>query len=164
MSGGGHYGWNQGIDAEQWKATVKTVIARLRGQTQLRFLCHNMKEYELAAELEPDIPRLFPRTPQEYFQTLSRVRIALVNRLHAAVALAGIGIPSLAVGTDTRLLMVEATGLPFEYVKKATPEVVLGHLGRLLSNWQAERDRLLGLRQFVWNRYVEIVRAVLSVG
>ena len=44
----------------------------------------------------------------------------MCNRLHAAVALAGTrDSPLVSVGTDTRLLMVAAIGLPYRYVKDA---------------------------------------------
>ena len=161
MEKGGHYDWGQGIDTMVWENTIKAVISEISKHHQVLFLCHSQKEYELALALDPTIPRFLPKDSQEYFSMLCRAKVGLCNRLHAAIALAGIGIPSVAVGTDTRLLMVEAVGLPYLYVKEATAETLLDVLHDLLINWERERERLLMLSEQTWDQYVEVVQKAL---
>ncbi|MHC4198713.1 MAG: polysaccharide pyruvyl transferase family protein [Planctomycetota bacterium] len=157
MAGGGHYDWNQNIDAAAWRETVRTVIGKLGSRHCLAFLCHNEKEYDLALKLEPSVPRFWPRTPGAYFAAVSRAKAAICSRLHASVALAGMGIPSVAVCTDTRLLMVEPLGLPYHYVKEADPDRLEHEIEALLANRSKERERLLSLRQEAWKEYVAVV-------
>ncbi|RLA94640.1 MAG: hypothetical protein DRG83_19495 [Deltaproteobacteria bacterium] len=163
MEKGGHYDWGQNIDPTVWKNTVKVVIERIRKHYQVLFLCHDQKEYRLAFEVNPTIPRVLPKNSQEYFSMLSRVKVGLCNRLHASIALASIGIPSLAVGTDTRLLMVEAVGLPYLYVKEATVERIEEVLQHLLISREKECERLRILREQTWDEYVEVVKKTLCL-
>ncbi|MEQ1860248.1 MAG: polysaccharide pyruvyl transferase family protein [Chthoniobacteraceae bacterium] len=159
MDGGGHFDWGQGIAADDWRHTVNEVIANLRATHHVAFLCHDEKERLLAEQLWPDLPRHLPKTPQEFCSLVSRAKFALCNRLHATVAMAGCGVPSVAVGTDTRMLMVGSLGLPCHYVKQATAAVLLRDLQRLAGNREQERERLRALREATWTRYCELVGA-----
>jgi len=78
------------------------------------------------------------------------------------VALAGIGVPSIAVCTDTRLLMVEAFGLPGIYVKDATPGMLEGLAEDLLERRADEAERLAVLRRRTWDTYANLIRGVLD--
>ncbi|MEM2741436.1 MAG: hypothetical protein QXD95_04745, partial [Nitrososphaeria archaeon] len=109
--------------------------------------------------LDPTIPRLWPKNVQEYFKYFNhfKVKAALCNRIHASVALAGLGIPSIAVGADTRLLTVHALGLPCIYVKEANVSLLEDTLNNLINHHRHEKERLLALRSDVWNRYIQVV-------
>lgn len=157
MSGGGHYDWHQKVDRSAWRETVKTLIARLQIRHRLAFLCHNEVEHNLAWNLDSTIPRLWPRNTQQYFDLVSEAKVAVCNRMHACVVLAGLGIPSIAVCTDTRLLMVEALGLPCIYVKEADVDRLEEGLEKLLVHHCQERERLLVLKSETWNSYVKVV-------
>jgi polysaccharide pyruvyl transferase WcaK-like protein len=157
MSGGGHYEWDQGIDPSAWRATVTALIARLRTRHKLAFLCHNEAEYGLARELDAALPCLFPKTPQEYFSVVAEAKAALCNRMHASIGLAGLGVPSVAVCTDTRLLMVDTIGLPCVYVKEAEVNMLEQEIEKLLAQRVEESERLLALRSETFTRYVKIV-------
>jgi len=163
MEGGGHYDWGQGIDAAAWKREVLTLMARLRPRYELRFICHNEAEYRLAQDLDPVIPRLCPKTPAEFFTLVAGAQGAVCNRLHASVALAGLGVPSVAVGTDTRMLMLKEIGLPFFYVKDANAENLEATLEELLGRRRQERERLLELRRKTLLAYRGIVADALGV-
>jgi hypothetical protein len=162
MARAGHYDWNQGIDPAAWRETVKTLLTQLRMRHRLAFLCHNAAEVQLAEELDSTVPRIWPRTSQEYPALVAEAKVALCNRLHASVALASLGIPSVAVGTDTRLLMVEALGLPCLYVKQATVGRLEEELENLLRHRLREQERLLALRAKTWSEYVEVVAGALE--
>lgn len=157
MEGAGHYDWNQGIDPSSWRKTISSLIKNLKTRHRLAFLCHNELEFELAWRLDPLIPRLWPRTASEYFSLISDAKVALCNRLHASVALAGLGIPSVAVGTDTRLLMVEALNLPCFYVKEASSEKLEYRLEDLFEHRFREKEHLLSLKSETLRQYIENV-------
>ncbi|MDH5525496.1 MAG: polysaccharide pyruvyl transferase family protein [Desulfobulbaceae bacterium] len=157
MQGGGHYGWGQGIDPGGWEKTMKVLIARLGRRHKLAFLCHDEKEYALARELAPALTVLFPKTVQQYFAYVAGAKFGICNRMHASVAMAGLGIPSIAVCTDTRLLMVSELGLPVHYVKELNADLLEDETERLLSASGAERERLLALQQETWDKYLAVI-------
>lgn len=161
MSGGGHYDWEQNIDPSIWHNTIKALVCRLQKRHKLAFLCHNETEYKLAKEMEPTIPRLFPKTPQEYFSIASDAKVAVCNRMHASVGLAGMGVPSIAVGTDTRLLMVKVLGLPSFYVKETKLIQLEDEFENLLASRYKEKERLLALCSETWKSYAKAVSAVV---
>lgn len=161
MQGGGHFDFGQGINADAWEQTVTKLIERLGRRHELALLCHNETEYQLAQQLAPKLPRRWPKTPQEYFHVVSDAKAAVCNRMHASVALAGLGIPSVAVGTDTRLKMVEALGLPCFYVKDAGVDELEGQLESLLKQGDHEEERLMLLRSQTWKEYIDVVADAL---
>jgi polysaccharide pyruvyl transferase WcaK-like protein len=162
MHGGGHYDCGQGIRAEAWADVVRNLIGRLRRRHSLAFLCHDGRESDLAKGLDPGLPRLLPRNTGQYFEIVSRAKLAICNRMHASVALAGIGVPSVAVCTDTRLLMVEALGLPCLYVKDTDPNLLEGLAEDLLERSADEAERLSDLRGRTWDTYTDLVGRALE--
>ncbi|HYW08833.1 MAG TPA: polysaccharide pyruvyl transferase family protein [Longimicrobium sp.] len=162
MAGAGHYDWGQGVDADRWEATMRAVLADLKTRHRVAFLCHTQAEYELAGALDPTLARILPRSPAEYFATVSSASGAVCNRLHASVVLAGMGIPSVAIGTDTRMLMVEACGIPTLYVKDASAERVVAELEGEMARRGEVRDRFLAAGDETWDAYVTAIRAALG--
>lgn len=161
MERAAHSDWNQGVSPVCWRETVSTLVERLRCRYRVEFLCHNTAELRLAGEVFPDIPRHQPNNPEDYFELASDAMAAVCNRLHASVALAGIGIPSVAVGTDTRLLMVQSIGLPAFYVKDVSANVLESILEGLIARQSQEAQRLLELRARVFRLYVDAMHFAL---
>jgi hypothetical protein len=162
MPGAGHFEWRQGIDEREWMETARSLVKRLSARHRVAFICHDMREYAAAERVNPDLPRFMPRTPEEYFSLVRASKAAVCNRLHAAVALASVGIPSVSVGTDTRLLMVAAIGLPYRYVKDVDAESLEDTIETLLVRRNDERDRLLELREWTWSRYIDEMARVVA--
>jgi hypothetical protein len=162
MVGGGHYDWNQNIDRVLWHNTVKGLMERMLTRHKIAFLCHNQEEYDIAGQLDETLPRIWPKNLYEYISLVSRAKVALCNRMHASVALAGLGIPSIAVGTDTRLLMVAALDLPHYYVKDVHIEQLENELEGLLEKRSQECERLLTLQSTTWNRYIDRITESLQ--
>jgi hypothetical protein len=157
MSGGGHYGWEQGIDTERWHHLVKKLIFRVQKRHRLAFLCHNEIEYHLAEGLDSSIPRFWPKTSIEFFTIVSEAKAAICNRLHASIGMAGMGIPSIAVGTDTRLLMVKAVDLPCFYVMETSAELLEEQLEGLICHRNDLKAKLLALKSQAWHNYIETI-------
>ena len=121
-------------------------------------IAHNQKEMEIARQLWPDLPRTCPAGPPEYFETARDAAFGIFNRMHASVSLAGLGIPSVAVGTDSRNLMVENVGLPVLFVKEATTSRILTAIADLLRHREKESRRLLDLRETTLREYEGCLR------
>ncbi|MBN2106046.1 MAG: polysaccharide pyruvyl transferase family protein [Deltaproteobacteria bacterium] len=163
MAGGGHYAWNQEIDNRAWEKTVKSLIARLSKRHKLAFLCHDEQEFCLTKKLAPELPVFFPKSSREYLQCVSGAMFAVCNRMHASVAMAGLGIPSIAICTDTRLLMVSQIGLATHYVKDVTADGIEDEAENGLKSLRSEQDRLLALQSRTWERYTSAVKEALCL-
>ncbi len=159
---GANEDWGQNVDPGAWRTTVRNLIDRIRRRYHLVFVCHTEPEVNLAEKMDATIPRYQPKTMQEYAQVISGAIAGISNRLHAAIALASLGVPTVAVGTDTRLGTLQAAGLPCFYVKEATEELLEETLENLVSNRTSEHERLVALREKTLNRYVEIVRDAVA--
>ncbi len=159
MAGGGHYDWKQAIDAKKWEQTMRQVVRHLEQQGwQPLLLAHNEKELALATEIWPHLPRICPASVPEYFEVARGAAFGVCNRMHASVALAGLGIPSVAVGTDSRNLMVELVGLPVFYVKAATTERMVTAVDELQAKRNDESRRLLILRETTLKEHLDYLR------
>lgn len=158
MHAGGHFDWNQKIDAMAWEVTMKVVISNLVQHHEVRFICHNEKEAELAAALYPGLQIHLPANVGEYMNCIKHAKAGICNRMHASVAMAGVGVPSVSVCTDTRLLMLDLLGLPVFYVKNASSESLISTVESLLKNASAERNRLFELKEKTFNRYRELLQ------
>lgn len=164
MCGAGHYEWEQGISPLMWRQTVKELISRIQTRYRVAFLCHNQDEDRLAQQLDPQIPRFYPKSTLEYLTVVSNAQVGLCNRMHASVVMASLGIPSVAVCTDTRLLMVSQLGLPIEYVKNVDVDSLEDNLERLILNQPLERERLAALQEETWSKYLDLIgQAIHSV-
>jgi len=162
MHNGGHYDFGQPIDANLWMATIRNLVGRVRRRHKVAFLCHDAAEYALADVLDATVPRLWPKNSADYAALVSDAKVVLANRMHASVFLGGLGIPSVTVGTDTRMLMLEPLGLPFHYVSDTHVEQLESELECLLGQRSQETERLLTLRSQVCERYLETMEACLG--
>lgn len=158
MRGGGHYDWSQGISHEKWDATTKELVHRLAKRHKVIFLCHNEEEKYLAMEMGLSLPIYFPKTPKEYFNCVAGAKFGICNRMHASVAMAGMGVPSIAICTDTRLLMVEALGLKTHFVEDVTVELLEDEAEDVLLRIDQERLRLLELEEWTRAQYLSVIK------
>jgi polysaccharide pyruvyl transferase WcaK-like protein len=158
MEGGGHYDWGQGIDNVRWQKTMCEVVRQLRDQRwDVVLLAHDDKEYKLARRIWPDLPCENPISIKNYFEFVRDACFGVFNRMHASVAAAGLGVPSVAIGTDARNLMVAQTGLPVFYVQEASAELLLRETRRFEERRQSEANRLLDLQAKTQRRYEELL-------
>jgi hypothetical protein len=97
----------------------------------------------------------------EYFNIAVWGKAGIFNRMHASVGFAGLGIPSMAIGADTRMLMVENLDLPIMYVKDATPKLLLEALDNAVTSRYVEQERLLQLQARTLESYVTEIGRVL---
>ena len=163
MRGGGHYEFGQRIDANTWEKTMRHLVSEILQQGwQPLFIAHNHAEFALATQVWPDVPCFRPTSLRDYFEVVRDAAFGIFNRLHASVAAAGLGIPSVAVGTDTRNLMIETLGLPVFYVKEATTDRVLAAISEVVRHRDAESRRLLALRDATLRDYEDCLRPILA--
>ncbi|WP_162426439.1 polysaccharide pyruvyl transferase family protein [Pontibacter pudoricolor] len=162
MEGGGHYSWDQQINNQEWENSVLYLIDKLKGEHDIRFICHSEKEVELAEKIAPSFIHYFPKSVSEYLEIIKFAKVGINNRMHASVAMASVGVPAVSVCTDTRMLMLDNINLPILYVKEATPKVLLSNVELLLENINQERNRLFDLKKTKFSEYQKILSPFVS--
>jgi hypothetical protein len=157
MPGGGHFDFDRLNLHLAWEERFREVYRIIKGRGyRTGFVCHSNSELKKATEIDASVPAFFPKSPQEYFLVTKGVKAAFVNRLHAAVGLGGACIPSIAVGTDTRMLMVREFDIPCFWVAEL-PEarVIADQLESMMDG--SERNRLLELRHEIEKKYLGLI-------
>lgn len=162
MSLGGHYDFGQSIDVPRWLETMKAFIKVLSTEEDVSFLCHSQAEVDLARASFGAQSITFPQDPESYFEVVREAKALVSNRLHASVALAGVGVPSVSIGNDTRMLMVEAFGLPVFYIKEMDADRLYGEARATLSS--DLRKKLLQDRPRIFQQYVSAITEAIRKG
>jgi hypothetical protein len=159
---GANEDWGQGVDPAKWRDTMRKAIATLERKMPIMLLAHSNYEASLAAELAPHLRCVWPRSVPEYASAISGACIGIVSRIHAAIALAGLGIPSTVIGTDTRLKTVEVIDLKAAYVKNVSAEFLVDSSLQLIDRKRQEKERLIAIREETIRRYVDIFRRYVA--
>jgi hypothetical protein len=159
---GANEDWDQGVDRAAWADTIRALIAALRRRHPLAFLCHSEGEAAFAERLDAGLPRLRPTDAPSYAAAVAGAVAAVCTRIHAAVALAGVGVPAVGVGTDSRLGTLRAIGLPCRYVKEATAGDLESEVERLVREHAGERERLLAVRDDTARQYGKLLREAIA--
>lgn len=161
MNAGGHFDWGQNIDAAAWLSTMKMVVADLSKNHEIMFMCHNEQEVTLARTHFPNHKFQFHASVDEYLDCIKNAKAGICNRMHASVAMASFGVPSISVCTDTRLLMLDLLKLPIFYVKEANSEQLLQTMNHLIDTAAAEKKRLFELKKETFEKYQELLRTYI---
>jgi hypothetical protein len=146
MAGAGHYDYGLNINHKKWESTVVELTHKLKLRHKVALICHNEAEVALAKALDLDVPIFYPQSIEEYFQIASMAKCGVFNRLHACVGFAGLGIPSVGVGVDSRMLMVREIGLPTHYVKFCTATILETNVNTLLTKLKDKKIDLISFR------------------
>jgi polysaccharide pyruvyl transferase WcaK-like protein len=162
MPVGGHFDYMKQVNADAWRKVLDDQILKLKNQFKIEFVCHDEKENAYAAANWPSLKRHHPASPSEYFHVCAGAHAAITNRLHAAVGLSGLGIPCIAMGTDTRLLMTQQIGIPSLFVPDVTPENLSSEIHSLLTDREDRSRKLLKKRAEVFERYRTLLQPHLD--
>lgn len=161
MPGAGHQGWIRQEDSSRWEQVFNGVVERLRDQYNLAFICHDQREHDAAEALAPDLPRFFPKTPKEYLDVAELGVAGIFNRMHACVGMAGLGIPSIALGMDTRMMMVKKIGLSAFHASTVDVDMLVHEFAVLMKKRDEESARLRQLSLDTYSRYCDLLSGVL---
>jgi hypothetical protein len=153
----GHYDYGQKIDVSKWLGTVSRAIRELSRRHTVRMLCHSEEEFALAASIAPDCERLFPQSEAEYYDLVRGAKTALCNRVHAAVYLAGIGVPSVTICNDTRMLILSPLDLPHHFIEDVSADQLIEEVETQIACRRTEGDRLHDLKMATFARYTSIL-------
>lgn len=159
MPRGGHFAWGQALDEETWLTAIGQVVRFVARDHEVVFVCHSADEYELARSRWPEYRAVFPRSTHEYLEVCRTMALGVVNRMHAAVALAGVGVPALAIGTDTRLLMVRQAGQQIMYLGDADAEAMLAAFHDMVQERNTRREFLVRTESQAFDEHLSVLRS-----
>ena len=163
MPGGGHVFWDEGAPAGTWRQTVRSVADSLSRERPVIFLCHGAEEEAAAREHFGDYPRVQPRSVAEYFDTIAGAAGCLCNRMHACMAFRALGIPAVAVGRDTRILMTHLVDATCLCTETTDATALLKALEEALAATAQLRRTMQRTRHEVMDAYTTIIRRELNV-
>lgn len=155
---GANTDWGQDVDTEAWRRTLRGTVEELARSHEVRFLCHDDGEVELARSLDLSHPIHRPTGMDEYAEVLEGAVGGITNRLHASIPLAGVGVPPVYVGTDTRMLTTAELGIPTYYVEGTTVEDLVDAVEDQLDRRHKEFQRLHRLRDEALETYASLVQ------
>ena len=160
MRGGGHYDFGQNIDVQRWEATFREFYARIARNHRCVFVCHNETEVKEARRIAPHAEVYYRRDYRDYLSFFARARCGVVNRMHAAFAIASFGRPSFVVGSDTRAHMVEQIGLRHAFVDEVDPQRLLAEFEFLCAGGNNYEQRVATIKQRAYVDYLEALEPV----
>lgn len=156
---GANSDWGQGVDVQRWQGVVSKVIETLQKRYRVVMVAHNAAEQKLAHDMPVNCECVMPKDVVEYARWIRGALAGFVSRIHAAIPLASFGVPSVTAGNDTRLYTVKNLGLPVVFAKQAEAGEIIEQLDTLIQKRDAERMRLLSLRDATLQQYVELIRS-----
>jgi hypothetical protein len=158
---GGHYELESEGSPRSWLDTFVAFARRVARTERCLLVCHNREEMALAERLLPDIERFYSSRYSDYLPVFARASCGVVNRVHAAFAIASFGRPSLVIGNDSRARMTEMIGLPNIHVGAATLERLDSEFITMRTAEPATAARLDALCERTEEAYLKLIRGAL---
>lgn len=160
---GANEDWGQNVDPISWKNIITAFVEKIQEKHKVVFLCHNAGEEKIAKQLKiNNIEIFYPHSIEEYAKIALKAKAALVSRIHAAIPLASAGVPSIVIGTDTRLGTVENIGLETFFVKNVTVEKLIERFEIMLNDLEDRKKTLKLAREKVRNDYFGLIQKALE--
>lgn len=157
MHGGAHYNLGQKIDFEAWEDTFRSVYGSLSQHHTVIVMCHSPSEVLRIRALIPSADTFFSTDYVDYLKMYAKARFGVLNRVHGAIALAGMGRPSVIIGNDTRALMGELLELPTYFVNDARTETILEHCSNFESENATWSHRLFEIKKTSRITYLQLL-------
>lgn len=154
-----HYTFGQAIDQQKWLTEFSRFYFELKRSERVVFSCHDRSERDWARRIDPR-GEMFFAAPNSvrYLEFYARAKAGVVNRIHAALALASLGKPALAIGGDSRARMAAEIGLPTLFVNDADTAALLNGYDSLLRMKASFSERMKDIKQQALGEYVKLLR------
>ncbi|MCK9613966.1 MAG: polysaccharide pyruvyl transferase family protein [Candidatus Omnitrophica bacterium] len=160
MRGGGHYDFDQNINISYWERTFSTFYNLIKDKYDCVFVCHNQRELQDAKKIDHQAKIFISRNHKEYLRFYAQAKCGVVNRVHAAFAIAGFGRPSFVIGSDSRIRMVEEIGLRHAFVSEVDAKKLLAEFEHLLKEGKKYQEAILGTKRQAYQDYMAALEKV----
>jgi hypothetical protein len=162
MRRAGHFVLDPALVPATWAAACRQMLAGLRKRGRIRFICHDEAERQWAEKLAtPGEEIIISGDWRAYLEAYAPCAAVVANRVHGAVAAAGLGVPSIILGNDTRARIGGAIGMPVFRAAELAPVDVVRVAERFIQKGEAERSRLAALRERTLDEYAALLRPVV---
>jgi hypothetical protein len=161
MRTGGHYRFGKRQNPDVWENRFCDFVKQLPSDEKYVFICHSRSELKEANRLFPSHKTLWSKDYRDYLKFYAHAKYGIFNRVHAALALASFGRPSLVVGSDSRASMCETVGLKSVFVDDATLAVLIEEFQRLGQTWPGYSPVLGKLQLEAEHTYLELLKEPL---
>lgn len=163
MAVGGHWDLRGIFDKNSWHNKCKTLCGLLRKQGRIMFVCHDETEKKFAERYAASNERVFLSSEwRQYFDALAGCSVHVANRVHGAVCAAGLGVPSIILGNDTRARIGEYVGIPVMDSAELNPEQVAEMVRERIANRSMMSEKLLANQQDALKQYQQLLTPILS--
>ncbi len=159
MKRAGHYAFADNIDTSAWQRVFKSVYEKLTKMHSVVFVCHNQKEIKRAKMIDPNANIFYSKNHVDYLKIYARAAYGVVNRIHAAYALAAFGKPSVVIGNDSRARMIDLIGLDRIYVNDATVELLMDNINQIQNDASTFIEKSQTLKQQTLKKYLAELKA-----
>jgi hypothetical protein len=162
MHGGGHYAFQKDIDTRAFHEAFARLYAELTKRERVVLVCHDAKEERLARTIDANAAIFSAgHDYRRYVEFYANAKYGIVNRVHAAFILAGLGKPSLVIGNDSRARMSNKINLQSIFVGDATGDVLI-EASLSLSRFSREYpDVMRQIKTVSLSQYVEAISPAL---
>jgi hypothetical protein len=163
MPAAGHYAL-RGIDLSvAWEKTFVAFVKNLPKNETYKFICHNLREKNAARKLFPQHEILWSEDYRDYLRFYSEAKYGVLNRVHAAFALASFGRPSVVVGNDSRARMCSMIGVRHMYVENTTEGDLHAALEQLPVSIFGFEENMRGIQANAEATYLRLLRGALML-
>lgn len=148
-----------------WAQALQEILNTLGRRYRLKLVFHESLEMSLATRCL-DIGRwevVVPSSLREFLAIYGSSLVAFTARVHGTYAAASLGVPSLTIGSDSRLTMIDLLGLPHLFWRDASPARIVRIVDQLVAEAEGWRRRLQELKERTLYQYVTVLRRVLDI-
>lgn len=96
---------------QRWQSFGGRLITELEQLGQVSLLANDPTDADFLASLRPDVALERPRNVNEYLRLIQGADLVVATRVHAAVAACSQAVPSIGLGNDSRLGVLELLGV-----------------------------------------------------
>ncbi len=162
MPGGAHYTLGQKVDFEGWERTFLALYEDLRKRHSVVVMCHSPSEVLKVRAMLPDAETFFSTDYTAYLRMYAKASFGILNRVHGAMVMAGMGKPAVVVGNDSRAKMAEMMGLPIYFVNDATQAQLNEHIANFEAHADAWFERLMSKKAKARQEYLRLIGDALE--
>ncbi len=157
----GHYDFSNNIDKSAWEQVMTAVYTKLQKFERIVWVCHSEKEKKQARLLDANATIFYSKNHVDYLKIYARAKYGLVNRIHAAYALAAFGKPSVVIGNDSRTRMIDLLGLERIFVNDATVDLLMHKIEKMQQNVSNFAEQSNMIKREARQQYAKVLSTLL---
>lgn len=162
MPSAGHYEFDQNIDARKWQNVFVSLYHEFARHDEVVIVCHNHNELRATKRILNDANIFYASNDyRAYIEFYSHAKFGIVNRVHSAFLMAGLGKPSIIVGNDTRAKMADLINIENFFVNEVYLEFLRDKANKLAEEINSFRDEVFDTKEKSQEKYLELLKGSL---